>query len=289
MIPAAFDYRRAKTIDEALALIGETAEEARFLAGGHSLIPLMKLRFSQPDRLVDIMHVPGLAGIWERNGQVGIGATTRYVELERSRILQDVLPVVAEAAGEIGDPQVRHRGTIGGSLAHADPAADLPAVMVALDAFLDIVGPQGRRRVQAEDFFQGFFTVDLAEGELITEMRMLPRRAAAYAKLHQKASHFALVGVAAALEIEAGNGAGGVCRGARVAVTGLSTHAQRLRGVEASLIGERLAEESIRAAAERAPEGIEEINDDLHGSAEYRREMAKVFAARAIRRAAARA
>ena len=259
------------------------------MAGGHSLIPLMKLRFSQPDRLVDIMHVPGLAGIWERNGQVGIGATTRYVELERSRILQDVLPVVAEAAGEIGDPQVRHRGTIGGSLAHADPAADLPAVMVALDAFLDIVGPQGRRRVQAEDFFQGFFTVDLAEGELITEMRMLPRRTAAYAKLHQKASHFALVGVAAALEIEAGNGAGGVCRGARVAVTGLSTHAQRLRGVEASLIGERLAEESIRAAAERAPEGIEEINDDLHGSAEYRREMAKVFAARAIRRAAARA
>ena len=289
MIPAAFDYRRAKTIDEALALIGETAEEARFLAGGHSLIPLMKLRFSQPDRLVDIMHVPGLAGIWERNGQVGIGATTRYVELERSRILQDVLPVVAEAAGEIGDPQVRHRGTIGGSLAHADPAADLPAVMVALDAFLDIVGPQGRRRVQAEDFFQGFFTVDLAEGELITEMRMLPRRTAAYAKLHQKASHFALVGVAAALEVEAEDGAGGVCRGARVAVTGLSTHAQRLRGVEASLIGERLEEESIRAAAERAPEGIEEINDDLHGSAEYRREMAKVFAARAIRRAAARA
>ena len=289
MIPAAFDYRRAKTIDEALALIGETAEEARFLAGGHSLIPLMKLRFSQPDRLVDIMHVPGLAGIWERNGQVGIGATTRYVELERSRILQDVLPVVAEAAGEIGDPQVRHRGTIGGSLAHADPAADLPAVMVALDAFLDIVGSQGRRRVQAEDFFQGFFTVDLAEGELITEMRMLPRRTAAYAKLHQKASHFALVGVAAALEVEAEDGAGGVCRGARVAVTGLSTHAQRLRGVEASLIGERLEEEAIRAAAERAPEGIEEINDDLHGSAEYRREMAKVFAARAIRRAAARA
>lgn len=289
MIPAAFDYRRAKTIDEALALIGETAEEARFLAGGHSLIPLMKLRFSQPDRLVDIMHVPGLAGIWERNGQVGIGATTRYVELERSRILQDVLPVVAEAAGEIGDPQVRHRGTIGGSLAHADPAADLPAVMVALDAFLDIVGPQGRRRVQAEDFFQGFFTVDLAEGELITEMRMLPRRTAAYAKLHQKASHFALVGVAAALEIEAEDGAGGVCRGARVAVTGLSTHAQRLRGVEASLIGERLEEEAIRTAAERAPEGMEEINDDLHGSAEYRREMAKVFAARAIRRAAARA
>ena len=289
MIPAAFDYRRAKTIDEALALMGETAGETRFLAGGHSLIPLMKLRFSQPDRLVDIMHVPGLAGIWERNGQVGIGATTRDVELERSRILQDVLPVVAEAAGEIGDPQVRHRGTIGGSLAHADPAADLPAVMVALDAFLDIVGPQGRRRVQAEDFFQGFFTVDLAEGELITEMRMLPRRTAAYAKLHQKASHFALVGVAAALEIEAEDGAGGVCRGARVAVTGLSTHAQRLRGVEASLIGEHLEEEAIRAAAERAPEGIEEINDDLHGSAEYRREMAKVFAARAIRRAAARA
>lgn len=289
MIPAAFDYKRAETIDEALALMEETAGETRFLAGGHSLIPLMKLRFSQPDRLVDIMHVPGLAGIWERNGQVGIGATTRYVELERSRILQDVLPVVAEAAGEIGDPQVRHRGTIGGSLAHADPAADLPAVMVALDAFLDIIGPGGRRRVQAEDFFQGFFTVDLAEGELITEMRMLPRRTAAYAKLHQKASHFALVGVAAALEIEAENGAGGVCRGARVAVTGLSTHAQRLRSVEAGLIGERLEEEVIRAAAERAAEGIDEINDDLHGSAEYRREMAQVFAARAIRRAVARA
>lgn len=289
MIPAAFEYRRAQTLEEAMALIGEMGGEARFLAGGHSLIPLMKLRFSQPERLVDIMHVPGLAGVWERNGQVGIGATTKYVELEQSRILWDVLPVVAEAAGEIGDPQVRHRGTIGGSLAHADPAADLPAVMVALDAFLDIVGPQGRRRVQAEEFFQGFFTVDLAEGELITEMRMLPRRTAAYAKLHQKASHFAVVGVAAALEIEAEDNGGGVCREARVAVTGLSTHAQRLRGVEASLIGERLEEGTIRAAAERAPEGIDEINDDLHGSPEYRREMAKVFAARAIRHAVARA
>ena len=289
MIPAAFDYRRAKTLDDAMALIGETGGEARFLAGGHSLIPLMKLRFSQPERLVDIMHVPGLAGVWERNGQVGIGATTRYVELEQSRILRDVLPVVAEAAGEIGDPQVRHRGTIGGSLAHADPAADLPAVMVALDAFLEIVGPQGSRRVQAEDFFQGFFTVDLAEGELITEMRMLPRRTAAYAKLHQKASHFAVVGVAAALDMEAESSTGGVCREARIAVTGMSTHAQRLRGVEAGLIGERLVEEAIRAAAERAAEGIDEINDDLHGSTEYRREMAKVFAARAIRRAVARA
>ena len=284
MIPAAFEYQRAMTQEEAVALLTEAEGEARFLAGGHSLVPLMKLRFSQPERLVDIMHVPGLAGVWERNGLVGIGSTTTYAQLERSEILREVLPVVAEAAGEIGDPQVRNRGTIGGSLAHADPAGDLPAVMVALDAYLDLVGPRGRRRVQAEDFFQGFFTVDLAEGELITEMRMLPRRTAAYAKLHQKASHFAIVGVAAALDIE-----GDVCREARVAVTGLSTHAQRLRGVEEALAGARLDEGSIVTAAARADEGVEEVNEDIHASEEYRREMAKVFAARAIRRAVSRA
>ena len=284
MIPAAFEYQRAMTQEKAVALLTEADGEARFLAGGHSLVPLMKLRFSQPERLVDIMHVPGLAGVWERNGLVGIGSTTTHTQLEQSAILREVLPVVSEAAGEIGDPQVRNRGTIGGSLAHADPAADLPAVMVALGAYLDIVGPRGRRRVQAEDFFHGFFTVDLSEGELITEIRMPPRRTAAYAKLHQKASHFAIVGVAAALDVE-----DMTCTGARIAVTGLSTHAQRLRKVEESLVGSRLDEESIAAAAARADEGVEEVNADIHASEEYRRDMAKVFASRAIRMAAARA
>jgi len=284
MIPAAFEYQRAMTQEKAVALLTEADGEAHFLAGGHSLVPLMKLRFSQPERLVDIMHVPGLAGVWERNGLVGIGSTTTHTQLEQSAILREVLPVVSEAAGEIGDPQVRNRGTIGGSLAHADPAADLPAVMVALGAYLDIVGPRGRRRVQAEDFFHGFFTVDLSEGELITEIRMPPRRTAAYAKLHQKASHFAIVGVAAALDVE-----DMTCTGARIAVTGLSTHAQRLREVEESLVGSRLDEGSIAAAAARADEGVEEVNADIHASEEYRREMAKVFASRAIRMAAARA
>jgi carbon-monoxide dehydrogenase medium subunit len=191
--------------------------------------------------------------------------------------------VVAEAAGEIGDPQVRNRGTIGGSLAHADPAADMPAVMVAIDAEIHLKGPNGWRAVKAENFFQDLFTVDMAEDEIIAAVQFAPVQKAAYAKLHQRASHYAIVGVCVALQTD-----GNVCRSARVAITGASTHAQRLTEVENALAGKELAQANIDAAAQLADQGLTDVNSDLHGSEAYRRAMAKVFTRRAIERAAGR-
>jgi carbon-monoxide dehydrogenase medium subunit len=284
MIPEAFDYQRAASAEEAVAMLRDTDGEAQLLAGGHSLIPLMKLRLSAPSTLIDIGRVPGLSGISEANGEIAIGATTTYSELEASPLLQERAPIVSEAAGEVGDAQVRHRGTIGGGLAHADPASDLPAVIVALDGEIVVLGPGGERSVRAEQFFQGLFEVDLAGDELITAIRFAPVWAAAYAKLSQRASRYAIVGVAASLEVEGGN-----CLAARVAVTGASTHAQRLPAVEDALTGAELSEERIAAAAERAADDLEDVNADIHASEEYRRAMAKVFARRAIAAAAERA
>lgn len=283
MIPVEFEYERAATLEDALARLAASDGEAKLLAGGHSLIPLMKLRLSEPSLLIDITRIPGLAGIREVGGQVEVGATTTHHEIATSGLLRERCPVLAEAAAEIGDPQVRHRGTIGGSLAHADPAADLPAVVVALDAELRLAGPSGERTVRAADFFQDLFTVDLAADEIITAVRFRPVRTAAYAKLHQRASHYAIVGVAAALEIE-----GGLIREARVAVTGAGTHAQRLPEAEAALAGRVPGADAIAAAAAVAGDSIEEVNSDLHASEDYRRAMVKVFTRRALERAAAR-
>lgn len=283
MIPVEFEYERAATLEDALARLAASDGEAKLLAGGHSLIPLMKLRLSEPSLLIDITRIPGLAGIREVGGQIEVGATTTHHEIATSGLLRERCPVLAEAAAEIGDPQVRHRGTIGGSLAHADPAADLPAVVVALDAELRLAGPSGERTVRAADFFQDLFTVDLAADEIITAVRFRPVRTAAYAKLHQRASHYAIVGVAAALEIE-----GGLIREARVAVTGAGTHAQRLPEAEAALAGRVPGADAIAAAAAVAGDSIEEVNSDLHASEDYRRAMVKVFTRRALERAAAR-
>lgn len=283
MIPVEFEYERAATLEDALARLAASDGEAKLLAGGHSLIPLMKLRLSEPSLLIDITRIPGLAGIREVDGQVEVGATTTHHEIATSGLLRERCPALAEAAAEIGDPQVRHRGTIGGSLAHADPAADLPAVVVALDAELRLAGPSGERTVRAADFFQDLFTVDLAADEIITAVRFRPVRTAAYAKLHQRASHYAIVGVAAALEIE-----GGLIREARVAVTGAGTHAQRLPEAEAALAGRVPGADAIAAAAAVAGDSIAEVNSDLHASEDYRRAMVKVFTRRALERAAAR-
>jgi carbon-monoxide dehydrogenase medium subunit len=200
-----------------------------------------------------------------------------------SDLLKRLCPVVAECAAEIGDPQVRNRGTLGGSLAHSDPAADYPAVMVALDAEIHIRGSAGWRAVRASDFFQGMFTVDLAEDEIIAGAQFAPAKNAAYAKLHQRASHYAIVGVAAVLEMS-----GNVCQSARVGLTGASTHAQRLPSVEAALAGKELTQANIDAAAAVAADGLEDVNSDIHASEAYRRAMVKVFTRRAIERAAGR-
>ena len=286
MIPATFEYRRAMTQEKAVALLTEAGGEARFLAGGHSLVPLMKLRFSQPERLVDIMHVPGLAGVWERNGLVGIGSTTTHTQLERSAILREVLPVVSEAAGEIGDPQVRNRGTIGGSLAHADPAADLPAAALALDVQLVARGPGGERVMEASAFFVDLLETALEPHEVLTEVRVpIPGAGSgsAYAKFPNPASHYAVVGVAARVDME-----GGAVREARVAVTGAADVAYRSTAAEERLQGSNGDATAIAEAAGLAADGREML-DDLSASAVYRAHLVTVHAQRALERAVAAA
>ncbi|MCA9823858.1 MAG: xanthine dehydrogenase family protein subunit M [Dehalococcoidia bacterium] len=283
MIPQEFQYRRATSIDEAISLLKESGDEGKFLAGGHSLVPLMKLRLSEPGVLIDISRIPQLSGITEKDGTIQIGAGVTHAEVASSDLVRRLCPVVSECAAEIGDPQVRNRGTLGGSLAHADPAADYPAVMVALNAEVHIKGPGGWRAVKSGDFFQDLFTVDLAEDEIIAAVQFRPARNAAYAKLHQRASHYALVGVAAVLEME-----GRTCRSASIGITGATGHAQHLANVESALSGKELTPETIAAAARIAADDLEEVNVDLHASEEYRRDMVRVFTKRAIELAASR-
>jgi len=282
VISTAFDYQRATSVDDALAKLGTGG--AKLLAGGHSLIPLMKLRLSEPQALIDISRIKELSGIRQSGGAIEIGAGTVHAEVAASSLLRDACPIIAETAAEIGDPQVRNKGTLGGSLAHADPSADYPATMIALDAEIMIRGAQGSRSVKAADFFIDLFTVDLAPNELITGVKFTPVRAAAYAKLHQRASHFAIVGVAAALSVESG-----VIKSARVGLTGALSHAVRLTNIEQALEGKQPSAATIEAAAKLAGAGLDGLNADMHASADYRRAMVGVFARRALENALARA
>ncbi|MGH9219832.1 MAG: FAD binding domain-containing protein [Vicinamibacterales bacterium] len=281
MIPVSFTYERASSIDDAIA---KMAGGGKLIAGGHSLVPLMKLRLSEPGRLIDIARIPGLSGIREAGGRIEIGATTTHHEIASSKVLRDKCPMIAEAAAEIGDAQVRNRGTIGGSIAHADPAADMPAVMVAADAEIEIRGQSGTRAVKAANFFQGFYTVNLQASEIITAVRFAPVRSAAYAKLHQRASHYAIVGVAASLDLK-----DGVIESARIGLTGATTHAVRLTDVEKALAGNKASADVIAAASANAGSGLADLNADLHGSADYRRAMVPVFTRRALEKALSRA
>ena len=281
MIPTAFDYQRATSLDDALAKL-QASSGGKLIAGGHSLVPLMKLRLSEPSVLIDVARIPGLSGIREKDGKIEIGAATTHRDVAASSLLKQACPVIADTAIEIGDPQVRNRGTIGGSLAHADPAADYPATMLALDAEIHIKGPQGWRAVKASDFFQGLFTVDLAPNEIIAGVQFVPVKSAAYAKLHQRASHFAIVGVAAAVDVKSG-----VFQSARVGLTGASTHATRLTAVEQALAGKPATKETIASASAAAT--VEDLNSDIHASDEYRRAMIQVFTRRALEAALARA
>ena len=284
MIPTAFDYQRADSVDDAIAKLQASGGRAKLLAGGHSLVPLMKLRLSEPGALIDIARIPGLAGIRDNGGTIEIGAATVHHDVATSALLRQKCAAVADTAGEIGDPQVRNRGTLGGSLAHADPSADYPAVMLALDAEIQIKGPTGARTVKASAFFQDLFTVDLAPDEIIIGVRFAPAPAAAYAKLHQRASHYAIVGVAAALEVK-----DGVIQSARLGLTGASSHATRMTNVEQALAGQPLSATTIEAAARIAGAGLENVSADIHASEEYRRAMIPVFTKRALEGARARA
>lgn len=283
MIPSAFEYERASSVDDALAKLAATSGTGKLIAGGHSLVPLMKFRLNEPSTLIDIARIPGLAGVREQDGALEIGAATVHHEVATSSVLQAQCPVVSDAAATIGDPQVRNRGTLGGSLAHADPAADYPAVMLAVDAEILMQGPDGGRIVSAADFFQGLFTVDLSADEIITAVRFSPTRTASYAKLYQRASRFAIVGVAAALDV-----ADGAVRSARVGLTGAGSHAVRLTAVEEALVGRAATPEAVAETAEGAGAGLEDVNDDIHASEAYRRAMIPVFTKRALVGAVAR-
>ena len=277
MIAASFDYTRAKSVDDAIAKLKEAGGTGKLIAGGHSLVPAMKLRLAEPGLLIDIARIPGLAGIKRIGDRIEIGAGTVHHDVATSSLLRDLCPMLAEAAAFIGDQQVRNRGTLGGSLAHADPSADYPAAILALDADIHIKGPAGARVAKAATFFRDLFTVDLGPQEIITSVQFAPVKTAAYAKLPQRASHFAIVGVAAALGI-----AGGTIASARIGVTGAASRAARLMAVEQQLIGKNVSAETIAAASKSAGAELTDVNNDLHASADYRRAMVAVFTRRAL-------
>jgi carbon-monoxide dehydrogenase medium subunit len=288
MIPAAFEYHAPKTLEEALRLVERHGDEAKLLAGGHSLLPLMKLRLAAPRYVIDIGHLHGMSYIREENGQTVIGALTTHAEIEQSTLLASTCPLLRETAAQIGDVQVRNRGTIGGSLAHADPGADYPASILALDAEIIAANTGGTRTIAARDFFVDMLTTQLHPGEILTQIRIAPRRpqsGAAYEKLHHPASGFAVVGVAANVLLGKG---GKVIEQAAIGITGLAAKAFRAEAVERALSGKTVSEKAIDDASRNAAQGVEPLSD-LAASAEYRREMARVFARRAITRALAMA
>lgn len=286
MYPAPFEYHRASSVDEAIALLAQYEDDAKLLAGGHSLIPLLKLRFAQPGHLIDVRHIQALHGISELDGSVVIGAATTHWMVENSGLVRRRLPILAEAAALIGDPQVRNMGTIGGSLAHADPAADYPAVMLAMDAQMVAVGPTGSRSIKAADFFVGLLTSALEPGEVLTQVRIpVPATGtgSAYEKYPHPASRYALVGVAASVTMASSR-----VQKAQVAVTGLGAMVTRAAGVELALTGTAGDVAAVTAACARASEGID-VRADMQGGGEYKRSLAAAYAKRAISRAILRA
>ena len=275
MIPASFDYESPKTLDEAFALLSKN-EEAKLLAGGHSLLPAMKLRLAAPSVLVDLSRIEGLAYIREAGDKIAIGAMTTHADIAASDLLERDSPLLKQTARHIGDVQVRNRGTIGGSLAHADPAADYPAAILALDAELVARSSSGERTVAASDFFTGLFTTDLKSGEIITEVRIRKTRdgSTAYEKFHHPASGFAVVGVAVVVHAKGGN-----IQHAEIGITGVATNAYRATRVEQELRGKPAS--AIASASAHAADGVEPLSD-YFASAEYRKHLAAIYTQRAL-------
>ncbi len=286
MIPATFEYVRARSVREAISLLQQHGGRAKLLAGGHSLLPLMKLRLSQPEMLIDLGPVDELRGIREEGGSLVIGALTNHDEVANSPLVRERVPLLAECASQIGDVQVRNRGTIGGNLAHADPAADYPAAVLALEAQMECEGPAGSRTVPASQWFVDLLTTALGPDEVLCRVRVPVQTKGqgwSYIKLPHPASGYSLLGVACLVTVD-----GGVCRDARVAVTGAGPKAVRLTKVEQALVGKRLEEAAVAEAARLASDGLE-ATDDLYASAEYKRHLAVVYTKRALLRAAERA
>lgn len=279
MVPSKFEYTKVSSVGEAIKYL-DSGEDVKVLAGGHSLIPTLKLRLSDPERLVDISQLPELRSINEADGVISIGAACTHYDIESSDLIKSKLSLFADVAGLIGDIQVRNKGTIGGSIAHADPAADWPAALLATDAVVVAQGPKGSRQIKAAGFFQGLFTTALEENEIITEVQVpVPGTgtSSAYAKFEQPASRFALVGCAVTITQQ-----GGKINSARVAYTGVAGAAFRSAAVEAALVGQDANADTIAAAAAKATEGIDNVMSDPHAAEDYRRHLAKVFTKRAL-------
>jgi len=311
-VPAAFDYHPATSVDEAIALLQQYGDDAKLLAGGHSLLPTMKLRLAQPAHLIDLGKISELSYIRDDGDAIAVGAMTRYVDIERSDLIKQHFALLPEGVDLIGDQQVRNWGTIGGSIAHSDPAADTPGMVLALKADIVVKGPGGVRTIKADDFFMDMMQTALQPDEVLTEIRF-PKPPAhsgsAYTKLANKASHYAVVGCAAVMTFDDD----GTCTAASVVITGASVKPTRASAVEASLVGKRgqggseggiggvlhriegafagenkLDADAIADAASHAADGLELVSD-IHGSKEYRGQMAAVMARRAITTAIERA
>jgi aerobic carbon-monoxide dehydrogenase medium subunit len=281
MIPAAFDYVRANSVEDALRLLAEHGDDAKLLAGGHSLIPMMKLRLAAPAVLIDIAGISQLDGIAAAGGRVTIGALTKHAALAASDELRKAAPALWDAANDLGDPQVRNRGTIGGASAHGDPSADYPAVLQALDATFTVAGKSGTRELGAAEFFRGMFETALGANEMLTKIAFDAAPNSAYVKFHHPASHYAVVGVAVVLTMS-----GGTIASARVAITGIGDAAFRASGVESALKGvDPNDAAAVKAATAGSARGVE-ARADTFASASYRTAMADVFAARAVAKAA---
>ncbi|HEX4206625.1 MAG TPA: xanthine dehydrogenase family protein subunit M [Ktedonobacteraceae bacterium] len=282
-VPAVFDYHTAKTVEEAIALLQEHGDEAKILAGGHSLLPAMKLRLSQPGHLIDIGRIDGLSYIREESDAIVIGPLTTYTTLERSELLRQYFPIIPEGASIIADQQVRNRGTIGGSIAHSDPASDMPGIVLALKPDIVVQGAKGTRTIAANDFFVGTFTTALEPDEIVIAIRFAKSPAhtgSAYLKLANKASHYAITGCAAVIT----RAADGTCAAASLVITGAGMETTRAKAAEAALVGKPLDEANIAEAASHAAEDVELVSD-IHGSSEYRAKMTAVIARRAMMQA----
>jgi aerobic carbon-monoxide dehydrogenase medium subunit len=285
MIPPAFDYHAPKTVGQAIELLSKLGGDAKLLAGGHSLLPMMKLRFAQPAHLIDLNRIDALRGIREQGGEIVIGAMTVENDILGSKLLQQKVPLLPEAVRQIGDPQVRNRGTIGGDIAHGDPANDHPALSLVLDATFVIEGPQGRRSVKAESFYHGTYMTDLADNEVLCEIRIpafAPKTGYAYQKLKRKTGDWATAAAAVVLRM---NGAD--VDSVRIALTNAAPTALRAKDAEQALAGTPLTEATIATAAAKAM-AICDPAEDLRGDREYKTEMAGQMVRRALAQAATR-
>jgi carbon-monoxide dehydrogenase medium subunit len=286
VIPGEFEYHAPSTVDEAVALLGHLGDEAKVLAGGHSLVPAMRFRLAQPRYLVDINRIEELAQIREEGDSLVIGALTRESEIEHSALIAERYPLLADAGRVIADPLVRNRATVGGNLAHADPANDHPAVMLAYAATLVARGPGGRREIAADDFFVGLFETAMEPDEILVEIRIpapAPGSGGAYEKFERKVGDYAVSAAAVQLTVS-----GDRCTAARIGLTNVSAVPMRATAAEAALVGNAITDEVIEAAGQAAADECDP-SADLRGSVAYKRDLTRVLVKRAIRRAARRA